>query len=85
MAELDRVLEQAEELLQASGVAKQKGLASEITLENISKNIAAMAKKAGVKGTDVEAVKQKKATKDSTKALETVSYTHLTLPTITGV
>ncbi len=70
MAELDRVLEQAEELLQASGVAKQKGLASEITLENISKNIAAMAKKAGVKGTDVEAVKQKKATKDSTKALE---------------
>ena len=29
-----------------------------------------MAKKAGVKGTDVEAVKQKKATKDSTKALE---------------
>ena len=44
MAELEQLqIDQIKELLQASSMAKQKGLASEATLEIVSKNIAAMA------------------------------------------
>ena len=40
MAELEQLqIDQIKELLQASSMAKQKGLASEATLEIVSKNI----------------------------------------------
>ena len=55
MAEIDNIIvDQIKELLQASGEAKQKGLASQATLKIMSDNIARMAKDAGVKGVSTQ-------------------------------
>ena len=71
MAELEQLqIDQIKELLQASSMAKQKGLASEATLEIVSKNIAAMAKEMGVQTASPEKRKQTQNLKDSNEALE---------------
>ena len=56
MADFDEnTVKQIQELMQASSAAKQKGLASEVTLETVSKNIAAMAKEMGVQTSSPQA------------------------------
>jgi len=71
MADFDEnTVKQIQELMQASSAAKQKGLASEVTLETVSKNIAAMAKEMGVQTASPEKRKQTQNLKDSNEALE---------------
>ena len=71
MADFDEnTVKQIQELMQASSAAKQKGLASEVTLETVSKNIAAMAKEMGVQTSSPEKRKQTQNLKDSNEALE---------------
>ena len=68
MAEFDdQIVQQIKDLLNASKAASSKGLASQATLEAISVNIAALAKKAGAKGISVEEQRAKKATKETKK------------------
>ena len=74
MAEIDNIIvDQIKELLQASGEAKQKGLASQATLKIMSDNIAAMAKDAGVKGVSTEARKKKQAEGEAVESMEAVN------------
>ena len=74
MAEIDTVIiDQIKELLQASGEAKQKGLASQATLKMMSDNIAAMAKQAGVKGATAEARKKQQAESEAVESIEAVN------------
>ena len=71
MADFDEnTVKQIQELMQASSAAKQKGLASEVTLETVSKNIAAMAKEMGVQTSSPEKRKQTQNLKDNNEALE---------------
>ena len=74
MAEFDdQIVQQIKDLLNASKAASSKGLASQATLEAISSNIAALAKKAGAKGVSVEEQRAKKATKETTEAMESLN------------
>ena len=74
MAEFDdQIVQQIKDLLNASKAASSKGLASQATLEAISVNIAALAKKAGAKGISVEEQRAKKATKETTEAMESLN------------